>query len=571
MKVLLVDDDRDFCDYISTVLTEHRYAVDVFHRGKLVLDIVSFGYDVVILDVNLPDINGIELCQRLRHRGISTPILMLTASHDRSVQGLDQGADDYIVKPCKIEELLARMRALLRRKTDTLTTILRWGRLSLNPVEGIVKYDEQVVNLRPKEYQLLELFLRNPQRLLDRDTIISHIWRMDDVPTNHAVTNLIKDLRKRLQGAGMTEDFIQTIYGVGYRLREPPIDSLQSIQENFLKNLDQRLQALQTAIQPIIDNTAQAHHYGEAEKLAHQLAGSLGTFGLPEASTISRSLELLLKQPNNVSVDSLREMIARLKQAISVTPQPMATVHFFNLGLVTRDIKFADQFYLHILSSKLKLIVLEPQEILAQGHKLNLIILRLEEQADHILVRNLRTKHPNVPIFVLDTYPDTIERRVEVSKFQPDLYFSSNIPLTQVVTTVCHALCPAKKRHVLVVDDDPDFLQLVTDLLQQHHFTVTSIEDSSQILATLAKEKFDLLLIDFDMPKFNGLEICRSLKYSHTYSELPIVFVTAHTYLAETLFSAGANDVIPKLNVNYYLLPRIIKLISQNRQYETPP
>ncbi|MFN3359919.1 MAG: response regulator [Pseudanabaenaceae cyanobacterium] len=570
MKVLLVDDDRDFCEYIKTVLAEHKYTVDVLQRGKLALDIIPFNYDVIILDVHLPDINGIELCQRVRSKGIATPILLLTASQDHTAQGLDQGADDYIVKPCKIEELLARIRALLRRKTDKMPLILRWGKLTLNPAEGIVKYDNQIVNLRPKEYQLLELFLRQPQRLWDRGTIISHIWSMDDVPTNHAVTNLIKDLRKRLQSAGMNEDMIETIYGVGYRLREPPIDSLQIIQEKFLKTLDQRLQALQAAIAPIIDKVAEIQDYREAEKIAHQLAGSLGTFGLPEASSVARSLEILLRKPENLAIDRLTELLSRLRQAIAAPPQPLGTVNFAHLGLITQDLRFADQFYLHIINSKFKLTVLEPQEISNQSYKFNLIIMRLEQREDYTLICKLREKHPNVPIFVLDTYPDTIDRRVEVSKCQPDLYFSSSVSLAEVVATANKLVGVAKTYHILVVDDDPDFLDVVKSLLQQHNFVVSTLADPSQILANLETHKTDLLIVDFDMPKFNGLEICRSIRQSYSYGKLPIVFVTAHRYLTENLFTAGANDVIAKHDVHSSLLPRIIMVLARNLQYETP-
>ncbi|MBE9129083.1 response regulator transcription factor [Coleofasciculus sp. LEGE 07092] len=170
----------------------------------------------------LPKLDGISLCQRLRRSGKMTPVLMLTAKDTSSdkVMGLDAGADDYVVKPFDLPELTARIRALLRRGSSTIPPILEWERLSLNPSSCEVTYAGQPLHLTPKEYALLELFLRNSNRVLSRSIILDRLWSFDDPPGEDAVKVHIKDLRKKLRIAGAPPDLIQTVYGLGYRLKQ---------------------------------------------------------------------------------------------------------------------------------------------------------------------------------------------------------------------------------------------------------------------------------------------------------------------------------------------------------------
>jgi DNA-binding response OmpR family regulator len=181
----------------------------------------AFSYELILLDVTLPKLNGIQLCQRLRKAGIQTPVLMLTARDSSSdkVLGLDAGADDYVVKPFDLAELTARIRALLRRGTALLPTVLEWGDLRLNPSNYEVSYGENLLHLTPKEYQLLELFIRKNKMVLSRSLMLDHLWSFEDPPGEETVKVHIKDLRKKLRIAGAPPDFIETVYGVGYRLK----------------------------------------------------------------------------------------------------------------------------------------------------------------------------------------------------------------------------------------------------------------------------------------------------------------------------------------------------------------
>lgn len=225
MKILLVEDDAQIGQFLATTLTTHRYAVDVVTDGQTGLDLaVERDYDLILLDVLLPKLNGIEVCRAIRRHGRTMPILMLTgqSTSEDIVVGLDAGADDYVVKPCDPARLLARIRALLRRQKAASSLILSWGDLQLDLTLIQVTYRQQTISLSPKEYSLLELFLRHPQRIFSRSNIIDRLWSIDDSPTDAAVTNLIKDLRRRLRSAGMKEEMIETVYRLGYRLKTPP-------------------------------------------------------------------------------------------------------------------------------------------------------------------------------------------------------------------------------------------------------------------------------------------------------------------------------------------------------------
>lgn len=221
MRVLLVEDDVDLADALVEALTEQRYIVDTVYDGEAgwaaaqVMD-----YDLIVLDVMLPKLNGIILCQRLRQHNYSSPILMITArdtSADK-VAGLDAGADDYVVKPVDLAELSARVRALLRRGNTASSPILEWDGLKLDPSTYEVTYHDQPLHLTPKEYSILELFLRSGRRVLSRSLLIEHAWSLEAPPSEDTVKAHIKSLRSKLKVAGAPNNLIETIHGLGYRL-----------------------------------------------------------------------------------------------------------------------------------------------------------------------------------------------------------------------------------------------------------------------------------------------------------------------------------------------------------------
>ena len=222
MRILLVDDDELLMEALATELIANHYAVDVATNGEMGWEFIHlFNYNLVVLDLKLPDIDGITLCQKLRAQDYKMPILLLTASDDQQdkIRGLDAGADDYVVKPFDFQELTARIRALLRRDSQNILPILCWNDLSLDPKTCEVKYQEQILSLTPKEYALLELFLRYPKQVFSPGAIIESLWAGEDPPGEESVRTHIKGLRQKFQAVGIAKDTVQTVYGIGYRLK----------------------------------------------------------------------------------------------------------------------------------------------------------------------------------------------------------------------------------------------------------------------------------------------------------------------------------------------------------------
>lgn len=224
MRILLVEDNTPLAEGIAdAIAVQLLYLVDIVGDGEAAWkQIKNIEYNLILLDLMLPKLDGLSLCKRLRSQGILTPILMLTArdSSIDKVTGLDVGADDYMVKPFDLPELLARVRALLRRGDSASLPILAWGSLYLDPSSYQVFYGKQILHLTPKEYSILELFLRNGRRVLSRNLIIDHVWSFDNPPVESTVKAHIKSLRNKLRSVGAPKDLIQTVHGIGYCLKQ---------------------------------------------------------------------------------------------------------------------------------------------------------------------------------------------------------------------------------------------------------------------------------------------------------------------------------------------------------------
>jgi two-component system, OmpR family, response regulator len=222
MRILLIEDNCQIAQPLTEALEKQHYTVDRAADGEIGWQYIEgVTYDLILLDLMLPKIDGITLCRQLRSKGLTTPVLMLTAkdtSIDR-VLGLDVGADDYVVKPFDLPELFARIRALLRRGNIGVSPILTWEQLELNPSNFIARYQEHILKLTSKEYAILELLLRTGDRILSRSAIINRLWDFDDPPHEDAVKFHIKELRKKLKLAGAPVNLIETVYGLGYRLK----------------------------------------------------------------------------------------------------------------------------------------------------------------------------------------------------------------------------------------------------------------------------------------------------------------------------------------------------------------
>jgi DNA-binding response OmpR family regulator len=223
MRILIVEDDVQIADMLAEALGNHQYVVDIANDGEMAWNwIEACDYDLILLDVTLPKINGIRLCQKLRDRPSTVSILMLTARDtlEDKVLGLDAGADVYMVKPFDLEELMAQIRALLRRGSAGMHSILHWESLSLNPSTYEVSYQGLPLSLTRKEFTLLELLVTSGRRVLSRPGIIDRMWSLDDAPTEDAVKAHIRTLRHKLRAAGAPEDLIETVHGLGYRMKQ---------------------------------------------------------------------------------------------------------------------------------------------------------------------------------------------------------------------------------------------------------------------------------------------------------------------------------------------------------------
>lgn len=223
MRVLIVDDDRRLCAVIKRGLLEEAYAVDVAYDGEEGEYLAEVNpYDLIILDIMLPIKNGIEVCRELRAKRVNTTILMLTAKdavEDR-VRGLDTGADDYLVKPFAFSELLARVRALLRREGISKSPELRVGDLTLNTLTRQVWRGQKPIELTTKEYVILQYFMRHPNVVVTRTMIEEHAWDYDFDSLSNLVDVYIRRLRRKIDDEGEVS-LIRTVRGAGYRLKAP--------------------------------------------------------------------------------------------------------------------------------------------------------------------------------------------------------------------------------------------------------------------------------------------------------------------------------------------------------------
>ncbi|GAB4271894.1 heavy metal response regulator transcription factor [Deferrisoma sp.] len=224
MRILVVEDEAKVASFIRKGLEEERYAVDVAADGEEGLELAELNpYDLIVLDLMLPGLDGFRFIQKLRGQGIATPILVLTARDSVSdkVKGLDLGADDYLTKPFAFAELLARIRALLRRGTPQTSPVLQVADLTLDPAARRVTRAGRSIELTAKEFALLEYFLRNAGRVLTRTMILEHVWDQSFDSYTNVVDVYVNYLRKKVD-QGFEPKLIHTVRGVGYVLREEP-------------------------------------------------------------------------------------------------------------------------------------------------------------------------------------------------------------------------------------------------------------------------------------------------------------------------------------------------------------
>lgn len=222
MRILIIEDDEKISSALERALKEQNYSVDIAKDGKEgEFFALTNDYDLIILDLMLPKKSGNEVCKALREENLKTPILMLTAltSVENKIEGLDNGADDYLTKPFHLGELLARVRSLIRRQSEQKSSLLEIGDLSLDSANHIVIRAGKQINLSAKEFAILEYFLMNKNKVLTREMISEHVWDMNFDPQSNVIDSFIRFLRQKID-KDFDTPLIHTIRGVGYKLTE---------------------------------------------------------------------------------------------------------------------------------------------------------------------------------------------------------------------------------------------------------------------------------------------------------------------------------------------------------------
>lgn len=222
-KILIVEDNAELSTLIRIELIANKHTVEVVDNGGVALEmLLAFDFDLIVLDVELPDLDGFEICRRFRKAGKNTPVLMLTGRDDiiDKLTGLDCGADDYLTKPFDARELNARLRAMLRRAGAATSNTLTVGPLSLNLESRIVQRDGQQLKLLPKEFALLEFFMMNPGKVFSPEILLNKVWESEKAVGIGTVYTTIKTLRDKIS-AGGTDPLLETVHGAGYKLKSP--------------------------------------------------------------------------------------------------------------------------------------------------------------------------------------------------------------------------------------------------------------------------------------------------------------------------------------------------------------
>ncbi|MEG4225528.1 response regulator [Microcoleus sp. N9_A2] len=631
MKILLVEDDTVTVSLLTQALNSHNYNVNAAADGETALQLVqAYDYDLIVLDVLIPKLDGISLCRKLRSSGCQMPILLLTAldsSNDR-VQGLEAGADDYVVKPFNLEELIARIRALLRRGKATLSsTNLTWEKLQVNPDTTEVSYAEQVLHLTPKEYNLLELFLRNPRRIFSRSAILDRIWSAGEFPQEEAVTAHIKGLRHKLKAAGMTVDLVETVYGLGYRLKSLPeeietqqvgqeraetaktqetlstassgssqelnnddrrlkvLNMVAKMRENLKANFREKVAIFEGAIAQLKSGTLEDELRREAQDQAHKLVGSLGTLGLPKGSEVARKIEHLFKAENILkprTAQKIEEFLHLLKQIFDRPPPEPESDLVAQLSqqrhiLIVDDDTFGSArlkiaasgsgFHIEVANSPQaarSAIYQQPPDAIL----LDLTFSRTQENGLTLLAE-LRSEKPDIPVMVFSAN-NQLSDRIEVARLGASGFLHKSIPPADILKAVGQVLDqtgPAAEAKVMVVDDDVHLLAALKMILQPWGFQVTTLDDPEKFWEVLETTCPDLLILDVEMPGYSGIELCLAVRNDLRWSKLPVLFLTAHSE-SETvrqMFVAGADDYVNKPIVKPELIARLLNRLERTQ------
>jgi len=600
MKVLLVEDDRAVADVLTEALTNHHWIVERATDGEIGLQLAQAQeYDLILLDIGLPKLDGITLCKKLRSEGYENSILLLTAkdSTETQIMGLDAGADDYVTKPFNLDILLARVRAVLR-KVKSLPTIANYENIQLNSTSGEVTCEGIPLRLTAKEYCLLELFLLNPKRIYSRRSILDCLWNFADAPGEETVNTHIKCLRQKLKAAGAT-DPIETVYGLGYRLRSlqvatpvspktlTPISSNSQSQQSYFNEKAQavtlkvwnqfktkyveQVNVLAELINILKTGEFSQEQQQEAISLAHKLVGSLGMFGLMEAAQQAKEIELFLKE-NPLEIIQVQEafkLVGLLQQTVeqaqTILPpktRPLSQTKrsaaaSFRILIVDDDLELADRLRIEAISWQLQVEIATDLNVARQmidqsPPSLILLDLSFPGAEDGLtLMQEIQSRSPKIPVIIFTARED-LSDRVAAARLGASVFLHKPLPAYEILKTATNVLNQkpqeAESNRVLIMDDDPGFLKLLSILLSSYGMQVTTSAHPQEFWQVLTASNPNVLILDLEMPEINGIELCKVVRADPEWHHLKVLFLSAHTE-ADAIakaYTAGADAFINK-------------------------
>lgn len=607
MKILVVEDDEATACAVTEALTYHHYSVNEVRDGETGLQLAqTFEFDLIVLDIGLPTLDGIHICRQLRQMGYQTPILLVSGkdSNGDRLRGFDAGADDYLVKPFELSEFIARIRALLRRGKITQPNVLTWEALQLDLSVAEVTYQGKELHLTPKEYGLLELFLRNPRRIYSRSALLDHIWSQGEFPAEEAVTTQIKGLRQKLKAGGMKIDPIETVYGLGYRLKSAPepekTDSesqmpenpelvekvrvkIAAIWERFKPDLNEMVRLFEQEIAQFASGTLDPQLRQQAIAHAHRAIGSLGTFGFLEGSKIAREIEELLNNPTASgysAAQKLKELVGSLTTAVAKPPHTTPSTPRYEVPSV-RILVIDDD---SILTERLKIEAkvwgwhVDIAHSLKDGRTAiavrspDLILLDLcfpnTDENGLSLLAELNQRKPPIPVLVFSAH-NQLSDRLKVARLGSRTFLPKPLPADEIFTAVSRILHQnhTLEGKVMVVDDDPQILDRLRTLLQPWGFQIATLDDPERFWDVLETATPDLLILDVEMPGYNGLELCEVVRNDWRWNHLPILILSAHTdtQTVQQVFTVGADDYVSKPIVEPEIVARIYNRLERTQ------
>ncbi|MFB2878973.1 response regulator [Floridanema aerugineum] len=621
MRILLIEDDEMLTNVLLDSLTSQHYLVDAIADGELGWEYVqSTPYNLILMDVGLPKLDGISLCSKLRASGCSTPILLMTAKDANSdrIRGLDAGADDYLIKPLDLAELHARVRALLRRGEVPHTPVLQVGELKLDPSSCQVTFQEKVLALTPKEYNLLELFLRNPSRVFSRANIVEHLWSFDDPPLEESVKAHIKGLRQKMRNTG-AGNWIENVYGLGYRLNpeqaniensksktaDSKINTSPSVEEQFNQAMEvmwqkyqglmaERLEVLQTAATAIKTGQIADDLRLAASKEAHKLAGVLGMFEWESGTKIAKEIEQILESDRLLLETKVLSLIEDLGNGIKDRGQGQSKAEVSQLKppaslktpstdtrllLIDPNPELGESLREITQSTGenwLQVTTLEAAKDWLQKRSPDLVVLSIDEVGKRKksleLLTDLAQRTPVVPVIVLAA-GDCLVDRITVARSGGKGFLTKPVTASQIWDLASQILQQSRRQTVnlLVVDDDPIFLATLPPMLSPWGMRITGLDDPLKFWEVLKDVSPNLLILDVEMPNISGIELCQAVRSDPNWQELPILFLTAHrdVNIIQQVFAAGADDYLVKPVVAVELLTRITNRLERNRLLQT--